>query len=256
MRVAAVAALAGGSTTANTPTHGPLLQALQFRLREDVKAAGGDLAAFDQLKDARALEYELDRVANRATRDKQVGGCGGVARRGSAHRTNAHRPHPVHTPGAQGEAGRGAGAAQAAAAAAAAGRGSGGQAGSRGGRRGDGRRPARVWRGEGERGGLDSPPPAPQLPLICTPASIPTCHAPTCNPRAAGKSTRGGGGRGARWRPAPACQHPRGLARASRFSFAPASPAPYSPSPHSIAPPQPTVDSRGPRPWSAAPALR
>lgn len=49
------------------------LQALQFRLREDLKAAGGDLAAFDGLRDARGLEYELDRVANRAARDKQVG---------------------------------------------------------------------------------------------------------------------------------------------------------------------------------------
>ena len=29
-------------------------------------------AAFDQLRDARGLEYELDRVANRAARDKQV----------------------------------------------------------------------------------------------------------------------------------------------------------------------------------------
>ena len=32
----------------------PSAQALQFRLREDLKAAGGDLAAFDQLKEVRA----------------------------------------------------------------------------------------------------------------------------------------------------------------------------------------------------------
>lgn len=30
----------------------PSVQALQFRLREDLKAAGGDLASFDQLKEA------------------------------------------------------------------------------------------------------------------------------------------------------------------------------------------------------------
>ena len=30
----------------------PASQALQFRLREDLKAAGGDLASFDQLKEA------------------------------------------------------------------------------------------------------------------------------------------------------------------------------------------------------------
>jgi len=48
------------------------LQALQFRLKEDIRQAGGDNMAtvFDQLRDVRSLEYELDRVANRATRDK------------------------------------------------------------------------------------------------------------------------------------------------------------------------------------------
>jgi len=46
------------------------LQALQFRLREDLRLAGGDLAAFDQLKDVRALEYEMDRAANKASREK------------------------------------------------------------------------------------------------------------------------------------------------------------------------------------------
>lgn len=49
------------------------LQALQFRLREDLRASGGNLAAFDQLKETRGLEYELDRLQNRAGRDKQVG---------------------------------------------------------------------------------------------------------------------------------------------------------------------------------------
>ena len=48
------------------------LQALQFRLREDVQAAGGDPGRFDALRDSRALEYELDRLANRASRDKAV----------------------------------------------------------------------------------------------------------------------------------------------------------------------------------------
>ena len=48
------------------------LQALLFRLREDLKAAGGDVARLDLLKDQRALEYELDRVQNRSSRDKAV----------------------------------------------------------------------------------------------------------------------------------------------------------------------------------------
>lgn len=72
---------APGGSTANPPerhVHIPYapacLQALQYRLREDLKAGGGDpaAAAFDQLRDARGLEYELDRVANRAARDKQA----------------------------------------------------------------------------------------------------------------------------------------------------------------------------------------
>ena len=48
-------------------------------MREDLKASGGDLASFDQLKEAQGLEYELDRVANRAARDKQVGAVGRAA---------------------------------------------------------------------------------------------------------------------------------------------------------------------------------
>ncbi len=48
------------------------VQALQFRLREDLRQCGGDLGKFEQLKDMRGLEYELDRVSNRAARDKQV----------------------------------------------------------------------------------------------------------------------------------------------------------------------------------------
>ncbi|MBX9448666.1 MAG: hypothetical protein KL787_02625 [Taibaiella sp.] len=48
------------------------LQALQYRLKEDIRQAGGDTMAtvFDQLRDVRSLEYELDRVANRAAREK------------------------------------------------------------------------------------------------------------------------------------------------------------------------------------------
>lgn len=38
-----------------------------------MRSCGGDLGRFDALKDMRGLEYELDRVANRAARDKQVG---------------------------------------------------------------------------------------------------------------------------------------------------------------------------------------
>ncbi len=48
------------------------LQAMQFRLREDLKAAGGDPSVFDRLRDVRALEYELDFAANRHTRELQV----------------------------------------------------------------------------------------------------------------------------------------------------------------------------------------
>lgn len=60
----------------------PPEQALQFRLREDFKAGGADAAAFERLEEARGLEYELDRVANRAARDKQVErGMGGGQRR-------------------------------------------------------------------------------------------------------------------------------------------------------------------------------
>lgn len=56
------------------PHHGCFCpeQALQYRLREDIQQCGGDLSKFDQLKDMRGLEYELDRIANRAARDKQV----------------------------------------------------------------------------------------------------------------------------------------------------------------------------------------
>ena len=44
-----------------------------------MRSCGGDLSAFDALKDARGLEYELDRLANRAARDKQVGGRWGAS---------------------------------------------------------------------------------------------------------------------------------------------------------------------------------
>lgn len=48
------------------------LQAMQFRLREDLKASGGDLSVFDRLKDIRELEYELDFATNRHAREVQV----------------------------------------------------------------------------------------------------------------------------------------------------------------------------------------
>lgn len=48
------------------------LAAMQFRLREDVAAAGRDPAAFDRLRDVRGLEYELDFVTNRAQRTEQA----------------------------------------------------------------------------------------------------------------------------------------------------------------------------------------
>ena len=49
------------------------LQALQFRLREDLKAAGGDLAAFDQLKEASggAVWEGVACVASRVASRKQ-----------------------------------------------------------------------------------------------------------------------------------------------------------------------------------------
>lgn len=65
-------------------------QALQFRLREDLRSSGGDLSAFDQLKEARGLEYELDRLQNRASRDKQAsGGAGGSGALGGCMLRNA-----------------------------------------------------------------------------------------------------------------------------------------------------------------------
>ncbi len=45
---------------------------MQFRLREDVAAAGRDAGAFDRLRDVRGLEYELDFVTNRAQRTEQA----------------------------------------------------------------------------------------------------------------------------------------------------------------------------------------
>lgn len=46
------------------------LQALQYRLREDVKACGGDLDRLEDLRERRSLEYELDRTQNQASREK------------------------------------------------------------------------------------------------------------------------------------------------------------------------------------------
>ncbi|KDD71684.1 hypothetical protein H632_c4569p0, partial [Helicosporidium sp. ATCC 50920] len=48
------------------------LQALQFRLREDVRESGGDLAAFDALKKLRETEYELDRAGAAAAREAKA----------------------------------------------------------------------------------------------------------------------------------------------------------------------------------------
>ncbi len=55
------------------PSIHPSLQALQFRLREDLKAAGGDLAAFDQLKEASggAVWEAVACVASRMASRKQ-----------------------------------------------------------------------------------------------------------------------------------------------------------------------------------------
>ena len=48
------------------------LQAMLFRMREDLAAQGRDPALFDQLQEVRGLEYELDFQANRAARDVAV----------------------------------------------------------------------------------------------------------------------------------------------------------------------------------------
>ena len=48
------------------------LQALLYRLRHDLKSCGGDLAALDDIQERRSLEYELDRLRNRASREKAV----------------------------------------------------------------------------------------------------------------------------------------------------------------------------------------
>lgn len=42
------------------------LQALVFRLRNDIAEAGGNIAAFDQLKEVRTLEYEVDFYTNKS----------------------------------------------------------------------------------------------------------------------------------------------------------------------------------------------
>ena len=48
------------------------LQALLYRLRHDLKSCGGDLAALDDIQERRSLEYELDRLRNRASREKAL----------------------------------------------------------------------------------------------------------------------------------------------------------------------------------------
>lgn len=48
------------------------LQALHYRLRADVKACGGDLAALRDVSDRRGLEFELDRTRTRAARERAV----------------------------------------------------------------------------------------------------------------------------------------------------------------------------------------
>jgi chromosome segregation ATPase len=45
------------------------LQALQYRLQQDIKISGGSLETFKNLRDVRALEYELDRTVNRAEKE-------------------------------------------------------------------------------------------------------------------------------------------------------------------------------------------
>ena len=48
------------------------LQALQYRLQQDVQKAGGSMEAFKNLRDVRSLEYELDRTANKAEKEIQA----------------------------------------------------------------------------------------------------------------------------------------------------------------------------------------
>lgn len=43
----------------------PLPQALVYRLRQDVAAAGQDASLFDKLKEVRTLEYEVDYLTNK-----------------------------------------------------------------------------------------------------------------------------------------------------------------------------------------------
>lgn len=45
------------------------LQALQYRLQEDVQQSGGSMELFTKLKDIRTLEYEMDRAANKAEKE-------------------------------------------------------------------------------------------------------------------------------------------------------------------------------------------
>eukprot|EP00890_Picochlorum_soloecismus_P005045 jgi/Picsp_1/5541/NSC_02900-R1_protein len=45
------------------------LQALQYRLQEDVRQSGGSMDLFTKLKDIRTLEYEMDRAANKAEKE-------------------------------------------------------------------------------------------------------------------------------------------------------------------------------------------
>lgn len=45
------------------------LQALQYRLQEDVRQSGGSMEVFTKLKDIRTLEYEMDRAANKAEKE-------------------------------------------------------------------------------------------------------------------------------------------------------------------------------------------
>ena len=65
------------------------LQAMQYRLREDIKQAGGSLDKFERLRDVRSLEYEMDRAKNKYEKEiaslhralKEAQACKGTSAR-------------------------------------------------------------------------------------------------------------------------------------------------------------------------------
>jgi hypothetical protein len=71
------------------------LQAMLFRLRKDLQEAGGDMGAFDNLKDVRQLEYEVDFLANKVKVGAGGRACGGGAGRSGAGSAAAHDAAPA-----------------------------------------------------------------------------------------------------------------------------------------------------------------